>query len=166
MTIGFKQAPIGGLDPEISRGMVKERPRMFVEPRDVEETGDMHRNPRGYNTLLQLVSLWYIRLGHLGLNLLKKTAKITSGMPNLDVVKEDNFVCLVYDRSKAVRKSNLKALLDPPKILDILERDTFKVKPKPYNKWFVGLFIIDCKLRFRWMILLLNCQGPTVFNVI
>ena len=63
----------------------------------MEETGDMHRNLRGYNVLLQLVSLWYIRLGHLGLNLFKKTIKIINGMPNLDVVKEEDFVYLVYD---------------------------------------------------------------------
>ncbi len=122
---------------------------MFAKPRDVEETDDTRKNPRGYNVLLQLVSLWYIRLGHLGLNLFKKTIKIISGMPNLDVVKEENFVCLAYDRSKAIRRLNLRVLLDPLKILDILKEDTFKVKFKPYNKRFVRLFIIDRKLQFK-----------------
>ena len=70
-------------------------------------------------------------------------------MPNLDVVKEEDFVCLAYDRSKAVKRSNLKALPDPLKILDTLEGDTFKIKPKPYNKRLIRLFIIDRKSRFK-----------------
>jgi len=122
---------------------------MLVEPWDVEETNDTHRNPKGYNTLLQFASLWDLRLRHLNLNLLKKTVKITSGMPNLNVVKEEDFVCLVCDRSKTVRRSNLKALSDPLRILDTLKGDIFKIKPKPYNKRPIGLFIIDRKSQFR-----------------
>ncbi len=122
---------------------------MPAEPRDVEKTDDTRKNPKGYNVLLQLVSFWYIRLGHLGLNLLKKTVKITSGMPNLNAVKEEDFVCLAYNRSKAVRRPNLKALPNPLKILDTLERDTFKVKPRPYNKRPIKLFIINRKSRFK-----------------
>ena len=78
-------------------------------------------------------------------------------MPNLDVIKEEDFVCLACDRSKAVRRSNLKVLPDPLKILNTLEEDTFKVKPRPYNKRSIGLFIIDRKSRFRWVIFLSNC---------
>ena len=154
--IGSKQAPINGLDPETSRKTVKKRLRIFIKPGDMEKTGDTRRNPRGYNALLQLVSLWHIRLRHLGLNLLKKTVKIINGIPNLDTVKEKDFVYLTYNRSKAVRRLNLKAFPDSPKILDILEGDTFKVKLRLYNKRPIGLFIIDCKLQFRWVIFLLN----------
>ncbi len=145
VTVGPKQASIGGLDLETSRGTAKERPCMPAEPRDMEETDDTRKNPRGYNALLQLASLWHIRLRHLNLNLLKKTAKITSGIPNLDAIKEKDFVYLAYDRNKAVKKLNLKALPNPLKILDTLKRDTFKIKPKPYNKRPVRLFIIDRK---------------------
>ena len=60
-------------------------------------------------------------------------------MPNLDVVKEEDFVYLVYNRSKAVRRPNLRALPDLLKILDTLKRDTFKVKPRPYNKRLIYL---------------------------
>ncbi len=52
VTIEFNEAFIGGLNLEISRGTVKERFYMFAEPRNVEETGDTCRNPRGYNALL------------------------------------------------------------------------------------------------------------------
>ena len=52
MIVGLEQVFIGGLDLETSRGTAKERPYMFAEPRDVEETSDMCRNLRGYNVLL------------------------------------------------------------------------------------------------------------------
>src|SRR6266566_5818100 len=165
MTVGSEQALIGGLDPETSRETAKERPRVPVEPQNVEKTSDTRRNPRGYNALLQLVSLWHIRLKHLSLNLFKKTAKITNGIPNLDAVKEEDLVYLTYNRSKAVRRPNLKVLPDLLKILNTLEKDTFKVKPKPYKR-LIKLFIIDRKSRFKWMILLPNRQRPTIFNII
>ncbi len=166
VTIRPEQAFIDGLDLETSRRTARERLHIPAEPWDKEETNDLHRNLKDYNALLQLVSLWYLRLGHLGLNLFKKTVKITNGIPNLDVIKEEDFVYLVYNQNKTVRRPNLKALPDPPKILNTLEKDIFKVKPKPYNKRPIGLFIIDHKLRFRWMILLSNRQRPTVFNAI
>src|SRR6266699_7180434 len=87
-------------------------------------------------------------------------------MPNLDAVKEEDLVCLACDRNKAVRKLNLKALPDLLKILNTLKRDTFKVKLRLYNKRLIGLFIIDRKSRFRWVIFLSNRQRPIVFNVI
>ena len=87
-------------------------------------------------------------------------------MLNLDVVKEKNFVCLTCDRSKAVRRFNLKALPNPLKILNTLKGDTFKVKTRPSNKRPVGLFIIDRKSRFRWVVLLPNRKGPIVFDAI
>src|SRR6266699_5898475 len=94
MTIMPEQASIGGLDPETSRRPARERPYMPTEPRDIEETDDTHKNPKDYNALLQLTNLWHIRLKHLGLNLLKKTAKITNGIPNLNTIKKENFIYL------------------------------------------------------------------------
>ena len=149
MTIEPDEAPINGLNLETFRGTARKRLRVPVKPRDVEETGDTYRNPRGYNALLQLVNLWHIRLGHLSLNLFKKTVKITSGILNLNVVKEENFICLIYNRSKAVRRPNLKAFLNSLKILNILEEDIFKIKPRPYNKRPIRLFIINCKSQFK-----------------
>ncbi len=50
--VGPEQASIGGLDLETSRRTARERPCISAEPRDVEETDDIYRNPRGYNALL------------------------------------------------------------------------------------------------------------------
>ncbi len=57
MIVEFDEVFISGLDFETFRKTVKKRFYVLVEPRDVEETDDMRRNPRGYNVLLQLVSL-------------------------------------------------------------------------------------------------------------
>ena len=35
----------------------------------------------------------------------------------------------------------------------------------PYNKAPIGLFIIDRKSRYRWLFLLKDKEGPTVFKV-
>ena len=47
-----EQVLISGLNPEISRRTTRERLRVFVEPRDVEETGNTRINLRDYNILL------------------------------------------------------------------------------------------------------------------
>ncbi len=73
---------------------------------------------------------------------------------------------MAYDQNKAVKKPNLKTFPNPLKILNTLKEDTFKVKPRPYNKQPIELFIIDCKSQFKWMIFLPNRQKPTVFNAI
>ena len=57
MTIGPEQAFIDGLDLETSQKTAKKRFYIPVEPRNIEETDDTHRNPKGYNILLQLTNL-------------------------------------------------------------------------------------------------------------
>ena len=57
MIVGPDEAPIGGLNLKTSRRTAKKRPYIPVEPRDVEEIDNTRRNPKGYNALLQLVSL-------------------------------------------------------------------------------------------------------------
>ena len=52
VTIGPEQTLINGLNLETSRGTVKKRLRILVEPQDIEETDDMRRNLKGYNALL------------------------------------------------------------------------------------------------------------------
>ncbi len=57
MIVRLEQALISGLNPETSRRTAREKLYMPTEPRDMEETSDTHRNPKGYNTLLQFISL-------------------------------------------------------------------------------------------------------------
>ncbi|KAK2068620.1 hypothetical protein P8C59_003252 [Phyllachora maydis] len=53
---------------------------------------------RDYYNLLNLAKLWHVRLGHIGLRLLKKTSSITKRLPNFDKIKEADFHCSSYDR--------------------------------------------------------------------
>ncbi|KAK2069047.1 hypothetical protein P8C59_003654 [Phyllachora maydis] len=89
---------------------------------------------RDYYNLLNLAKLWHVRLGHIGLRLLKKTSSITKGLPNFDKIKEADFHCSSYDRGKAVRRVSKALIPDPPRVLDSIEGDTVKIRPRPYNR--------------------------------
>ncbi|KAK2070997.1 hypothetical protein P8C59_005454 [Phyllachora maydis] len=57
---------------------------------------------RDYYNLLNFAKLWHVRLGHIGLRLLKKTSSITKGLPNFDKIKEADFHCSSCDRGPIV----------------------------------------------------------------
>ncbi|KAK2070683.1 hypothetical protein P8C59_005160 [Phyllachora maydis] len=57
---------------------------------------------RDYYNLLNLAKLWHVRLGHIGLCLLKKTSSITKGLPNFDKIKEADFHCSSCNRGPIV----------------------------------------------------------------
>ncbi|KAK2074449.1 hypothetical protein P8C59_008656 [Phyllachora maydis] len=65
---------------------------------------------RDYYNLLNLAKLWHVRLGHIGLRLLKKTSSITEGLPNFDKIKEADFHCSSYDR--VLKTSTVKFIED------------------------------------------------------
>ena len=52
------------------------------------------------------------------------------------------------------------------KVLNIIKGDILKIKPIPYNKKPYSLFLMDKKSRFRWVILMFNKKGSTVFKAI
>ncbi|KAK2071303.1 hypothetical protein P8C59_005739 [Phyllachora maydis] len=98
-----------------------------------------------YYNLLNLAKLWHVRLGHIGLRLLKKTSSITKGLPNFDKIKEADFHCSSYDRGKAVRRVSKALIPDPPRVLDSIEGDTVKIRPRPYNRNPIVLLLVDRK---------------------
>ncbi|KAK2074610.1 hypothetical protein P8C59_008804 [Phyllachora maydis] len=85
---------------------------------------------RDYYNLLNLAKLWHVRLGHIGLRLLKKTSSITKGLPNFNKIKEADFHCSSYDR-------------------DSIEGDTVKIRPRPYNRNPIVLLLVNRKKRYR-----------------
>ncbi|KAK2067130.1 hypothetical protein P8C59_000890 [Phyllachora maydis] len=99
---------------------------------------------RDYYNLLNLAKLWHVRLGHIGLRLLKKTSSITKGLPNFDKIKEADFHCSSYS----------------------IEGDTVKIRPRPYNRNPIVLLLVDRKGRYRWVFNLPNKSGPIVANAI
>ncbi|KAK2069819.1 hypothetical protein P8C59_004366 [Phyllachora maydis] len=121
---------------------------------------------RDYYNLLNLAKLWHVRLGHIGLRLLKKTSSITKGLPNFDKIKEADFHCSSCDRGKAVRRVSKALIPDPPRVLDSIEGDTVKIRPKPYNRNPIVLLLVNRKSRYRWVFNLPNKSGPIVANAI
>ncbi|KAK2074721.1 hypothetical protein P8C59_008905 [Phyllachora maydis] len=121
---------------------------------------------RDYYNLLNLAKLWHVRLGHIGLYLLKKTSSITKGLPNFNKIKEANFHCSSYNRGKAVRRVSKALIPDPPRVLDSIEGDTVKIRPRPYNRNPIVLLLVDRKSRYRWVFNLPNKSGPIVANAI
>ncbi|KAK2074916.1 hypothetical protein P8C59_009086 [Phyllachora maydis] len=121
---------------------------------------------RDYYNLLNLAKLWNVRLGHIGLRLLKKTSSITKGLPNFDKIKEADFHCSSCDRGKAVRRVSKALIPDPPRVLDSIEGDTVKIRPRPYNRNPIVLLLVDRKSRYRWVFNLPNKSGPIVANAI
>ncbi|KAK2069237.1 hypothetical protein P8C59_003834 [Phyllachora maydis] len=121
---------------------------------------------RDYYNLLNLAKLWHVRLGHIGLRLLKKTSSITKGLPDFDKIKEADFHCSSCDRGKAVSRVSKALIPDPPRVLDSIEGDTVKIRPRPYNRNPIVLLLVDCKSRYRWVFNLPNKSGPIVANAI
>ncbi|KAK2066208.1 hypothetical protein P8C59_000043 [Phyllachora maydis] len=103
---------------------------------------------RDYYNLLNLAKLWHVRLRHIGLCLLKKTSSITKGLPNFDKIKEADFHCSSYDRGKAVRRVSKALIPDLPRVLDLIEGDTVKIRPRPYNRNPIVLLLVDRKSRY------------------
>ncbi|KAK2068028.1 hypothetical protein P8C59_002700 [Phyllachora maydis] len=101
---------------------------------------------RDYYNLLNLAKLWHVRLGHIGLRLLKKTSSITKGLPNFNKIKEADFHCSSCNRGKAVRRVSKALIPDPPRVLDLIEGDTVKIRPRPYNGNPIVLLLVNCKI--------------------
>ncbi|KAK2066523.1 hypothetical protein P8C59_000332 [Phyllachora maydis] len=101
---------------------------------------------RDYYNLLNLAKLWHVRLGHIGLRLLKKTSSITKGLPNFDKIKEADFHCSSCDRGKAVRRVSKALIPDLPRVLDSIEGDTVKIRPRPYNRNPIVLLLVNRKI--------------------
>ncbi|KAK2067491.1 hypothetical protein P8C59_001229 [Phyllachora maydis] len=121
---------------------------------------------RDYYNLLNLAKLWHVRLGHIGLRLLKKTSSITKGLPNFDKIKEADFHCSSCNQGKAVRRVSKALIPDLPRVLDSIEGDTVKIRPRPYNRNPIVLLLVDRKSRYRWVFNLPNKSGPIVANAI
>ncbi|KAK2074441.1 hypothetical protein P8C59_008648 [Phyllachora maydis] len=121
---------------------------------------------RDYYNLLNLAKLWHVRLGHIGLCLLKKTSSIPKGLPNFNKIKEADFHCSSYDRGKAVRRVSKALIPNLPRVLDSIEGDTVKIRPRPYNRNPIVLLLVDRKSRYRWVFNLPNKSGPIVANAI
>ncbi|KAK2073815.1 hypothetical protein P8C59_008064 [Phyllachora maydis] len=165
-----KGTALEGIGPSL-RGKRPCRPTR--EPEPLTGTGDlpcMLREPviegNKVEKAISSPTLKEPNIGHIGLRLLKKTSSITKGLPNFDKIKEADFHCSSYDRGKAVRRVSKALIPDPPRVLDSIEGDTVKIRPRPYNRNPIVLLLVNCKSRYRWVFNLPNKSGPIVANAI
>ncbi|KAK2070870.1 hypothetical protein P8C59_005332 [Phyllachora maydis] len=105
-------------------------------------------------------------IGHIGLCLLKKTSSITKRLPNFDKIKDADFYCFSCDRGKVVRRVSKALIPDLPRVLNLIEGDTVKIRPRPYNRNPIVLLLVNRKSRYRWVFNLPNKSGPIVANAI
>ncbi|KAK2070685.1 hypothetical protein P8C59_005162 [Phyllachora maydis] len=152
--------------PRVLRELVIEGNKVVEKAISSPTLKEPNIGQRDYYNLLNLAKLWHVRLGHIGLRLLKKTSSITKGLPNFDKIKEANFHCSSCDRGKAVRRVSKALIPDLPRVLDSIEGDTVKIRPRPYNRNPIVLLLVDRKSRYRWVFNLPNKSGPIVANAI
>ncbi|KAK2068519.1 hypothetical protein P8C59_003153 [Phyllachora maydis] len=119
------------------------------EPKPLTSTRDlpyMLREPviEGNKVVEKALSSPTLKEPNIGLRLLKKTSSITKGLPNFDKIKEADFHCSSY----------------------LIEGDTVKIRPRPYNRNPIVLLLVNRKSRYRWVFNLPNKSGPIVANAI
>ncbi|KAK2067935.1 hypothetical protein P8C59_001634 [Phyllachora maydis] len=165
-----KGTTLEGIGPSL-RGKRPYRPTR--EPEPLTGTGDlpcMLREPvierNKVEKAISSPTLKEPNIGHIGLRLLKKTSSITKGLPNFDKIKEADFHCSSCDRGKVVRRVSKALIPNLPRVLDLIEGDTVKIRPRPYNRNPIVLLLVDRKSRYRWVFNLPNKSGPIVANAI
>ncbi|KAK2068170.1 hypothetical protein P8C59_002827 [Phyllachora maydis] len=150
-------------------------PRKTREPKPLTGTRDLPRMLRepvieGNKVVEKAISSPTLKEPNIGqrdyYNLLNLAKFITKGLPNFDKIKEADFHCSSYDRGKAVRRVSKALIPDLPRVLDSIEGDTVKIRPRPYNRNPIVLLLVDRKSRYRWVFNLPNKSGPIVANAI
>ncbi|KAK2071808.1 hypothetical protein P8C59_006203 [Phyllachora maydis] len=144
-----KGTTLEGVGPSL-RGKRPRRPTR--EPKPLTGTGDlpcMLREPviEGNKVVEKAISSPTLKEPNIGLRLLKKTSSITKGLPNFDKIKEADFHCSSYDRGKAVRRVSKALIPDLPRVLDSIEGDTVKIRPRPYNRNPIVLLLVNRKTK-------------------
>ncbi|KAK2066355.1 hypothetical protein P8C59_000184 [Phyllachora maydis] len=98
------------------------------------------------NKVEKAISSPTLKEPNIGLYLLKKTSSITKRLPNFDKIKEADFHCSSCDRGKAVRRVSKALIHDLPRVLDSIEGDTVKTRPRPYNRNPIVLLLVNRKM--------------------
>ncbi|KAK2071853.1 hypothetical protein P8C59_006243 [Phyllachora maydis] len=167
-----KGTTLEGIGPSL-KGKRPHRPTR--EPKPLTGTGDLPRVLRepvieGNKVVEKAISSPTLKEPNIGqrdyYNLLNLAKFITKGLPNFDKIKEADFHCSSCDRGKAVRRVSKALIPDPPRVLDSIEGDTIKIRPRPYNRNPIVLLLVNRKSRYRWVFNLPNRSGPIVANAI
>jgi len=88
-------------------------------------------------------------LGYIGLDLLRKTALITKGMPDFSGIYLEYIICKSCNTTKLLRRPSSKAIINPPNALGRIEGDMFVIYFIPLNNKPYRLILVDWKIRFK-----------------
>ena len=99
--------------------------------------------------MIEAARFWYVCLGYIGLDLLRKTALVTEGMSDFSGIRFEYIACKSCDAVKLLRRPSFKAVVDPSDALGRIEGDVFVIRPMPLNNKPYGLILVDRKTRFK-----------------
>jgi len=99
--------------------------------------------------MIEAARLWYVRLGYIGLDLLRKTALVTEGMLDFSGIRPEYIACKSCNAVKLLRRPSFKVIINPPNALGRIEGDMFVIRPMPLNNKPYRLILVDRKTRFK-----------------
>jgi len=88
-------------------------------------------------------------LGYIELDLLRKTALVTKGIPDFNSIRPKYITCKSYNTVKLLRRPSSKAIINPPNALGRIKGNIFVIRPIPLNNKPYGLILVDRKTRFK-----------------
>jgi len=103
-------------------------------------------------------------LGYIGLDLLRKTALITKGMPDFSGVRLKYIICKSCNAIKLLQRPFFKAIADFFNTLRRIKGDVFVIRLMLLNNKPYRLILVDWKTRFK-IIRLLKSKNKVITKV-
>jgi len=103
-------------------------------------------------------------LGYIELDLLKKTALVTKGIPNLSGIRPKYIAYKSCNAAKLLRRPSFKAIINPPNTLGRIKGDIFVIRLIPLNNKPYGLILVNRKICFK-IIRFLKSKNKVVIKV-
>jgi len=111
--------------------------------------------------MIEAARLWYVCLGYIRLDLLRKIALVTKGIPNFSNIRPEHIACKSCNAAKLLRRPSSKAITDPFNALGRIEGDIFVIRPIPLNNKPYRLILVNWKTCFK-IIRLLKSKDEVV----
>jgi len=103
-------------------------------------------------------------LGYIGLDLLRKTALITKGIPDFSGIYPEYIACKSCNAAKLLRQPFFKAIINPPNALRRIKGDIFVIRFIPLNNKPYRLILVNRKTCFK-IIRLLKSKDKVIIKV-
>ena len=99
--------------------------------------------------MIEIAKFWYICLGYIGLNLLRKTALITKGIPDFSNIYPKHIACKSCNITKLLYQPFFKAVINPFNVLRRIKENIFVIRFIPLNNKLYKLILVDRKICFK-----------------